>query len=78
MTSSEGNTVKRAIRIWKDADAVALLTIENNCEEDIQRRIGNCLPAVEAYKELKKAYEGITTTKFCAILESLTNIPFDD
>jgi len=26
---------KRRIRMWKDADAIALLTIEKNCEEDI-------------------------------------------
>jgi len=33
--STEGTTAKRAVRIWKDADAIALLTIEKNCEEDV-------------------------------------------
>ena len=77
-TSTEGTSAKRAIRMWKDADAVALLTIEKNCEEDIQARIGNCLTAAAAYKELKKAYEGRTTTEFYALLESLTSIPYND
>ena len=64
--------------MWKDADAAALLTIEKNCEENIQARIGNCVTAAEEYKELKKAYEGRTMTEFYALLESLTSIPFDD
>jgi len=34
--------------------------------------------AKDAYDELKKAYEGKTATEFYALLDSLTNITFDD
>lgn len=69
---------KRTIRMWKDADAVALLTIEKNCIEDIQARIGNCETSASAYQELQKAFEGKTTTEFGALVDSFASIQFDD
>jgi len=69
---------RRTIRMWKDADAVALLTIEKNCTEDIQARIGNCETAASAYQELQKAFEGKTTTKFGALVDSFASIQSDD
>ena len=77
-SSSEGEAAERAMRMWKDADAVALLTIEKNSEEDVQASIGNCLTSAEAYKELKKAYEGKTTTEFGALVDSFSSILYDD
>lgn len=64
--------------MWKDADAIALLTIEKNSEEDIQARIRNCLSSADAYKELIKAYEGKTTTEFEALVDSFSSILYDD
>ena len=34
--------------------------------------------AKEAFDELKKAYEGKTATEFYSLLDSITNIPYDD
>jgi len=76
--TAAGAEKQKQIRIWKDADAVALLTIEKNCTEDIQARIGNCETAASAYQELKKAFEGKTTTEFGALLDSFVSIQFDD
>jgi len=64
--------------MWKDTDAVGLLTIEKNCTEDLQARIGNCDTAADAYQELKKAFEGKTTTEFGALLDSFVSVQFDD
>jgi len=76
--TAAGAERQKQIRMWKDADAVALLTIEKNCTEDIQARIGNCETAASAYQELKKAFEGKTTTEFGALLDSFVSIQFDD
>jgi hypothetical protein len=71
-------TTGRELRSWKDANAVALLTMRKNCEDDVKARIGNLTSAKDAYAELKKAYEGKTATEFYALLDSLTSISFDD
>jgi len=91
--SSEGIMAKRAIRMWNDADPVALLTIERNCEEDIQARNGNCSTASEvvwlaqaalsvepseAYQELQKAYKGKTTTEYGALVDSFVSMSYDN
>jgi hypothetical protein len=65
-------TTGRELRSWKDANAVALLTMRKNCEDDVKARIGNLASAKDAYGELKKAYEGKTATEFYALLDSLT------
>jgi len=66
--------------MWKDADAVALLTMtmEKNCEEGVQARIGRCNTAMEAYDELKKAYEEKTTAEFGALVDSFASMSCDD
>jgi len=76
--TAAGTQNRRTIRMWKDADAVALLTIEKNCTEDIQARIGNCETSASAYQELQKAFEGKTTTEFGALVDSFASIQFDD
>jgi hypothetical protein len=69
----------KAIRAWKDANSIALLTIRKNCEDEVRARIGNLTNAKEAYDELKRAYEGRTATEFYALLDSLTtSLTFDD
>jgi len=65
-------------KAWQKANDLALLTILKNCEDNVRSRIGTCELAKDAYDELKKAYEGKTATEFYALLDSLTNIPFDD
>jgi transposase InsO family protein len=78
-TAEEGKKVGKAIRAWKDGNSVALLTIRKNCEDEVRARIGNLTNAKEAYEELKRAYEGRTTTEFYALLDSLTtSLVFDD
>jgi hypothetical protein len=69
---------KKALRNWKDANAVALLTLRKNCEDDVRARIGNLTIAKDAYDELKKAYEGKSDTEFHTLLNSLTSISYDD
>ena len=69
---------KKEKRTWEDANAVALLTIRKNCEDDVRARIGNLESAKEAYEELKKVYEGQTATEFYALLDSLFITAFDD
>jgi len=76
-SNTGGTTAKRAVRMWKDADAIALLTIEKNCEEDVQARIGNCTTAEIAYQELKKAYEGKTTTEYGALVDIFASMQYD-
>jgi len=76
--TAAGEEKRKQIRLWKDTDAVALLTIEKNCTEDLQARIGNCDTAADAYQELKKAFEGKTTTEFGALLDSFVSVQFDD
>jgi len=49
-----------------------------NCGDNVRSRIGTYKLAKDACDELKKAYESKTTTKFYALLDSLTNIAFDD
>lgn len=63
---------------WQDANAIALLTIRKNCENDVRARVGNISTAQAAYRELQKAYEGHTTTEFYALLDSISTIHFDD
>jgi len=65
-------------KIWQKANDLTLLTILKNCEDNVRSRIGTCELAKDAYDELKKAYEGKTAMEFYALLDSLTNIPFDD
>jgi len=65
-------------RVWQKANDLTLLTILKNCEDNVRSRIGTFELAKEAYDELKKAYEGKTATEFYALLDSLTNILFDD
>jgi hypothetical protein len=75
----EAQIVGKAIRAWKDANSIALLTIRKNCEDEVRARIGNLTNTKEAYDELKRAYEGRTATEFCALLDSLTtSLTFDD
>jgi len=65
-------------KIWQKANGLTLLTILKNCEDNVRSRIGTYELAKDAYDELKKAYEGKTATEFYALLDSLTNIAFDD
>jgi len=52
--------------------------IFKNCEENVQSKIETCELASEAWKELREAYEGRTTTKFWTLYEGLREIQFDD
>jgi len=65
-------------KIWQKANDLMLLTILKNCEDNVRSRIGTYEWAKDAYDELKKAYESKTATEFYALLDSLTNIVFDD
>ena len=69
---------KIAVRAWKDTNSIALLTLRKNCEDNVRARIGNLSTAKEAFDELKRAFEGRTTTEFYALLDSITSIHFDD
>jgi len=62
-------------KIWQKANDLTLLTILKNCEDNVRSRIGTFELAKKAFDELKKAYEGKT---FYALLDSRTNISFDD
>jgi hypothetical protein len=75
--TTEATQANKAIREWKDANGVALLTMRKNCEDEARACIGNLTLAKEAYNELKKAYEGKTATEFYALLDSLTLV-YDD
>jgi len=63
---------------WNDGNDFILITIRKNCEANVRSRIGTYELARNAYDELKKAYEGKTTAEFHALLDSITNISFDD
>jgi len=63
---------------WDDGNDFILITIRKNREANARSRIGTHELAKNAYDELKKAYEGKTTAEFHALLDSLTNISFDD
>lgn len=65
-------------RKWEKANDFILLTILKNCEDNVRSRIGTFELAKEAFEELKKAYEGKMATKFYSLLDSITNIPYDD
>jgi len=45
---------------WEDGNAFILLTILKNCESQVRSRIGTMENAIEAWNELKRAYEGKT------------------
>jgi hypothetical protein len=75
--TAEATQANKAIREWKDANGVALLTMRKNCEDEVRARIGNLTLAKEEYNELKKACEGKTATEFYALLDSLTLV-YDD
>jgi hypothetical protein len=78
-TAEEAQIAGKATREWKDANSIALLTIQKNCEDEVRARIGNLTNAKEAYDELKRAYEGRTATEFYALLDSpTTSLTFDD
>jgi len=65
-------------KIWQKANDLTLLTILKNCKDNVRSRIGTYELAKDAYDELKKVYESKTATEFYALLNSLTNIAFDD
>lgn len=44
----------------------------------MRARIGSIGSAKEAYDELKRAYEGKTSTEFYSLLNSISKIQFDD
>ena len=62
-TPTESTLDKATIDNWDDADDLALLTIQENCEDDVRSRIGTYELAAEAYDELRKAFEGKTATQ---------------
>ena len=72
------STLDMEVNNWDDANDLALLTIRENCEEDVRSRIGTFELAAEAYEELRKAFEGKTATQYFALLASINNYPFDD
>ena len=65
-------------KIWQEANDFILPTILKNCEDNVRSRIGTYELAKDAFDELKKAYEGKTATEFDSLLDSITNIPYDD
>jgi hypothetical protein len=78
-TVEKAQIAGKAIRAWRDANSIALLTIRKNCEDEGRARIGNLTNAKEAYNQLKRAYEGGTATEFYALWDSLTtSLTFDD
>jgi hypothetical protein len=75
----EAQIAGKAMRAWKDANSVTLLTIGKNCEDEIRAQIGNLTNTKEAYDEFKRAYEGRTVIEFYTLLDSLTtSLTFDD
>ena len=77
-STSIAEQAKKENKAWKNANAVALLTIRKNCEENVRQRIGSMGSAKAAFDELKRAYEGKTTTEFGALLDSFTSISYAD
>jgi len=71
-------TDKTEVQTWDDGNDFILITICKNCEANVRSRIGTHELAKNAYDELKKAYEGKMTAEFHALLDSITNISFDD
>jgi len=65
-------------QMWDDANGVAKLTIINNCEIEIQARIGSFHKAKDAYDELKKVFEEKSVTELGALMKSVTRLSFDD
>ena len=72
------STLDKEVDNWDDANDLALLTIQENCEEDVRSQIGTYELAAEAYEELRKAFEWKTATQYFALLASINNYPFDD
>ena len=66
------------IKLWKQANAVALSTIRKNCSVLVKARIGTCVMAYEAFKELEKAFQSQTSIEFYSLLNSLMINAFDD
>jgi hypothetical protein len=47
-TVEEAQIAGKAIRTWKDANGIALLTTRKNCDDEVRVRIGNLTNAKEA------------------------------
>jgi len=65
-------------QMWDDANGIAKLAIINNCEMEIQARIGSFHKAKDAYDELKNVFEGKSVTELGALMKSVTRLSFDD
>jgi len=63
--------------MWKDANAVALLTIEKT-EKKTYRQESETVRQQQCIQELKKTYEEKPTTEFGALLDNLTSVAYDD
>lgn len=74
----EESVTPKEKRTWKDANVVALLTIRKNCKDNVRAGIDSIGSAKDAYNELKKAYEGKTSTEVYSLLNSISTIQFDD
>ena len=68
----------KKLRVWKDADSVAFLTIRKNCDEGVGARVGSKNNAKDTYDELRKVFEGKTATEFYALFHSISSVHFDD
>ena len=66
------------IKLWKQTKAVAISTIRKNCSVLVKARIGTCVTAYEAFKELEKAFQSQTSIKCYSLLNSLMINDFDD
>jgi len=83
-TFKKPTSMEDATQEWQDGNDFALLTIFQNCEENVRTKIETCELASEAWKELKDTYECKTTyegksnTEFWALYEGLRKIKFND
>ena len=76
--SSSTESTPAKIKLWKQANALALSTIRKNCKVLVKPRIGTCVTAYEAYKELEKAFQTQTSIEFYSLLNSLMINTYDD
>lgn len=77
-TLEKPTTPREVVREWENGNDFALLTMFNNCEDNVRSKTEICELAREAWKVLKDAYEGKTTAESWALYEGLRKIQSDD
>ena len=77
-TATTRPSVTLAIAEWQDLTDKALVTILVNCDKEPQQLIRDYDTAAEAWKTLKKHYEGRTRTHLSSLLLNITTLWYDD